>query len=82
MKHASEASAQPHLYIGDTKRMPVPIPPPAEQHEIVGLVDRFMAYCDDIEANLQMVDLTRSHLLEALLADALAPVARELHVTK
>ena len=39
MSQASEASAQPHLYICDTKRMPVPLAPVEEQHRIVAKVD-------------------------------------------
>ena len=50
MTQASGASAQPHLYIKDTKRMPVPIPPLAEQQEIVRRVEALFALADQIEA--------------------------------
>ena len=40
-----------------------------------------MALCDRLEASLTNAETTRSRLLEALLADALAPVAREISVT-
>jgi hypothetical protein len=40
-----------------------------------------MATCDRLEAGLSNTETTRNRLFEALLADALAPAARELHVT-
>ena len=50
-----------------------PIPPLAEQHRIVAKVDELMALCDRLEASLTTADETRRRLLEALLAEALAP---------
>jgi type I restriction enzyme, S subunit len=49
------------------------IPPLAEQHRIVAKVDELMALCDRLEASLTTTDDTRRRLLEALLAEALAP---------
>jgi len=63
------------------KPLPIPIPPLAEQQRIVAKVGELIALCDRLDANLSATDATGSRLLEALLADALAPVARELHVT-
>jgi len=48
-------------------------PPLAEQHRIVAKVDALMALCDQLEASLNAAAATRSRLLEALLAEALAP---------
>lgn len=73
MRQASEASAQPHLYIGDTKRMPIPLPPLAEQHRIVAKVDELMALCDRLEAQLTTTQTESRRLLEAVLHEALAP---------
>ena len=53
---------------------PIPLPPLAEQHRIVTKVDQLMALCDRLEAGLATADETRRRLLEALLAEALAPV--------
>ena len=53
-----------------------PLPPIAEQHRIV--VDELMALCDRLETNLTANDDTRHLLLDALLAEALAPPEREL----
>jgi type I restriction enzyme, S subunit len=60
---------------------PLALPPTAEQLRIVTKVDELMALCDGLETGLSNVDTTRSRLLEASLAEALAPVAREISVT-
>ena len=49
-----------------------PLPPLAEQHRIVAKVDELMALCDRLEARLGDCAKSRSRLLEALLAEALA----------
>lgn len=51
----------------------VPLPPLAEQHRVVAKVDELMALCDRLETSLITADETRRRLLEALLAEALAP---------
>jgi type I restriction enzyme S subunit len=69
--------------VGDFRRMPIPLPPLAEQHRIVAKVDELTALCDRLEANLTTTDDTRRRLLEALLAEALAPDdARELEAAE
>ncbi len=60
------------------KPLPIPFPPLAEQHRIVAKVDELMALCDRLEASLATGDDTRRRLLDALLAEALAPEGREL----
>lgn len=55
------------------KNMLIPLPPLAEQHRIVAKVDKLMALCDQLEASLNSADETRKKLLDALLAEALAP---------
>jgi type I restriction enzyme S subunit len=51
----------------------VPVPPLAEQRRIVAKVDELMALCDRLEMKLTTADETRRRLLDALLAEALAP---------
>ena len=51
----------------------VALPPLAEQRRIVAKVGALMALCDRLEASLTATAATRRRLLDALLADALAP---------
>jgi type I restriction enzyme S subunit len=54
---------------------PFPLPPLAEQHRIVAKVDELMALCNRLEASLTTSNQTRTRLLEATLAEALAPAS-------
>ena len=58
----------------DITQFVVPLPPLDEQHRIVAKVDALMALCDRLEASLTATAATRRRLLDALLAEALAPV--------
>lgn len=51
----------------------LPIPPLAEQHRIVAKVNELMSLCDALEASLAAATTARTRLLEATLAEALAP---------
>ena len=57
----------------DVTQFVVPLPPLAEQHRIVAKVDELMALCDRLEVSLSATSDTRRRLLDALLAEALAP---------
>ncbi|MBM3202778.1 hypothetical protein FJZ55_02550, partial [Candidatus Woesearchaeota archaeon] len=59
--------------MSDYERRVFPLPPLAEQHRIVAKVDALMALCDRLEASLDQTAATRRRLLDALLAEALAP---------
>ena len=59
----------------DVTQSVVPLPPLAEQHRIVAKVDELMALCDRLEASLTTSNQTRTRLLEATLAEALAPAS-------
>jgi type I restriction enzyme S subunit len=54
------------------KRLPIPIPPLAEQHRIVAKVDELMALCDQLEQQLNAGEQLSRKLLEAVLTEALA----------
>jgi hypothetical protein len=73
-----------HISIIDLGKMVLPVPPIADQQQIVAKVDELMAQCDLMEASLAVADDTRRRLLEALLAEALAPAeeARELEAAE
>jgi type I restriction enzyme S subunit len=65
------------------KEIRFPVPPLAEQHRIVAKVDALMALCDRLEASLTATAATRRRLLDALLAEALAPAeAREMEAAE
>jgi len=53
------------------KRLPIVVPPLAEQQRIVAKVDDLMAVCDKLELQITAGETTSSRLLEALLHDAL-----------
>lgn len=54
------------------KRLPLAVPPLAEQHRIVAKVGELMAMCDELETQLTFTTATRRQLLEATLQEALA----------
>ncbi|CAO4147787.1 Restriction endonuclease subunit S [Methylorubrum thiocyanatum] len=66
-------TAQPKMNQAKMNSIPVALPPLAEQTRIVAKVDALMALCDNLEASLTVADDTRRRLLDALLAEALAP---------
>ena len=53
-------------------RIPVALPPLAEQRSIVAKIDELMALCDRLEAALIAADTIRSSLLEAILKQTLS----------
>ncbi len=59
-------------------RIPVALPPLAEQHRIVAKVDELMKLCDRLEASLITGDDTRRHLLDALLHESLIATEQEV----
>jgi type I restriction enzyme S subunit len=61
---------------------PFPLPPLAEQSRIVAKVDELMALCDRLEAGLTATAAARRRLLDALLAEALAPAETELEAAE
>jgi len=70
MTRASGASAQPHLYIKDIKRMPVPVPPLAEQHEIVRRVEAMFKLADAVEKRVEAAKVRAEKLTQAILVKA------------
>ena len=68
-------AGKPGLNLENIRCLTVPIPPSAEQVRILNRVDQLMSLCDRLEANLHDTAATRSRLLDALLAEALAPAS-------
>ncbi|MEY9121315.1 restriction endonuclease subunit S [Bradyrhizobium yuanmingense] len=71
-KHATGMTAK-GIKAANLKPLPIPIPPVAEQGRIVEKVDALMALCDRLEASLTATAAIRRRLLDALLAEAVAP---------
>jgi len=63
----------PIISKGKWEVLPIPLPPLSEQQRIVAKADELMVLCERLEASLTTADDTRRCLLEALLAEALAP---------
>ena len=66
-----------NLNHGILKKMPLAIPPLAEQHRIVAKVDELMALCDQLEAQLTTTEADSRRLLEAVLHETLSPPLAE-----
>ena len=65
-----------NLSVGRIRPILVPLPPLPEQRRIVAKVDQLMAICDRLESSLASGEAHRHRLLNALLAEALAPAER------
>lgn len=67
IRRASGSSAQAHLYIADTKRIPVPLPPLEEQEAIIEAVEDQLSVIehleDDLEAKLKSAQALRQSIL-------------------
>ena len=75
-------TASPHLNVRDIKDFPTPVPPFAEQHEIVRRLEALLALADQIEARLEKAQAQVDKLTPSLFAKAfsgeLVPIEAEL----
>ena len=74
LRDGTRGTGQPNVNGQTLGIMILPLPPLAEQHRIVTRVDALMALCDRLEASLDHSAAARRRLLDALLAEALAPI--------
>ena len=81
-KVRTTGGAAPRVNMSTVRAYPIPLPPLAEQHRIVAKVDELMALCDRLEAGLATAADTRRRLLDALLAEALAPAEETLEAAQ
>ena len=70
VKDLTGGTASPHLNVGDVRAFRVPVPPLAEQQEIVRRVDKLFALVDVIEARLTDARRMADQLTQAVLAKA------------
>jgi type I restriction enzyme S subunit len=68
-----KGASQGNLNLGLIRTFKIPLPPLAEQRRIVAKVDELMALFDQLELSLVTGQDTRHRLLNALLAESLAP---------
>ena len=61
-----------NLNHGILNKMPILLPPQAEQHRIVAKVNQLMALCDQLKARLQHTQQTQLHLADAMVEKALS----------
>jgi type I restriction enzyme S subunit len=64
-----------NLSVGKINAIAFPLPPLTEQQRIVARVDRLMALCDQLENRLAQARADAARLMQAVLEEALAPVA-------
>lgn len=77
ISRASGSSAQAHLYIADTKSIPVPLPPLEEQEAIVAAVEDQLSVIEhlegDLEAKLKSAQALRRTVLRHAFTGQLVP---------
>ena len=64
---------QPKLSQGNLNRIPIPLPPLAEQAAIVEQVETLMTTCRELEAEIERSRTHAADLLQAVLKEAFAP---------
>lgn len=75
-KHSAEktlgkGASQGNLNLDFIRKMPVPIPPLAEQNRIVEKVDQLMTMCDDLEESISTSKINAELLMQAVLNQAI-----------
>jgi type I restriction enzyme S subunit len=82
VRELTTGSASPHLNVGDIKSFATPVPPIAEQAEIVRRVEVLFKLADAIEKRVAAASLRAERLTQAILAKAfrgeLVPTEAEL----
>lgn len=61
-----------NLNHGILKKIPLAVPPIAEQHRIVAKVDELMTLCDTLKARLKAAQSIQIHLADAIVEQAVA----------
>jgi len=64
----SVGATMTNLNHGILNKMPVPLPPLAEQHRIVAKIDQLMSLCDELENQIEAAACKQTDLLDAVMA--------------
>jgi type I restriction enzyme, S subunit len=75
LRALAAGGAQPNLNLSKIKESIIPVPPLEEQKRIVAAVNRLMALCDELEANLRRAEVDGERLLRAAVRSLLASVS-------
>lgn len=70
---STTGTAQPTIALRPLRNFLAPLPPFAEQHRIVAKVDELMAICDQLEAQITVMEQNSRRFLEAVLNEVLSP---------
>ena len=73
IKAAGHGISMVHMTKEKMEKLEVPLPPLTEQKRIVAKVDELMAICDQLEAQITVMEQDSRRFLESVLADALSP---------
>lgn len=75
IEDAQTGAGREGLPKGKMDRLPIPVPPLAEQAAIVERVESLMAKCDELEGEIEQSQAHAEDLLQAVLREAFAPAA-------
>ena len=75
LKLAQQTVGQVNISVSKSRRLPIPLPPLAEQHRIVAKVDELMGLCDRLEEARTEREAVRDRLAAASFARLQAPDA-------
>lgn len=70
VRELTGGTASPHLNVGDIKMFPMPVPPSAEQNEVVRRVESLMKLADAIERRVATAQSRADTLTQSILARA------------
>jgi type I restriction enzyme S subunit len=62
--------AQKTVPLTGLRKMPIPLPPLAEQHRIVSKVNQLLTLCDSLKVNLNQAQTTQTQLADAIVKQA------------
>lgn len=80
LKDNKSTTSYPVFGMGKARKMPIPLPPLAEQHRIVTKLEQLMKYCDNLEQNIKDGKNHNENLLQEVLREALQPQNQLEHV--